>query len=102
MIAAMHERFLTVVAAALFLVLLRAGMPPALAGEGTRHEQARSLPGVDLPEGELARRSQGKQHNPASAAPARRHGSVGVGNWDVRISGSISCEIGFGRRPPRR
>ncbi len=60
-----------------------------------------ALPGVTT--GSIAPLASQPLAEPDDALPAGSEpGSIRVGNWDIRISGSVSYEIGFGDRDGSR
>lgn len=61
------------------------------------------LPGVDPARTEPDYRQPAPAPNdPATHEPGPRDGFVRMGDWDVKVSGSVSYEMGFGTGSGRR
>ena len=63
----------------------------ALAEEKPREQVTADLPGVRQP----APPPLPEPETPVEAAPG---GAIRVGNWDIRVSGSVSYGVGFSSR----
>ena len=72
----------------------------ALAGNSTSQTQTGALPGVTS---DYRIAKPAPQPEPDDALPAGENGTFKIGNTDVRISGTITVDVGTGGiKPPRR
>jgi hypothetical protein len=79
----------------MFIPALAAALPGiALAGSKTAAETA--LPGVQTPKPKVALLPQGEP-----LSDPDRGGWVRMGDWDVKISGSVRLDVGAGDLPRR-
>ena len=81
-----------IAAAVLTFASLVSGM--ALADDSSAHAQKGALPGVT---GDYRIAKPAPQPEPDDAFPSNGNGTFKIGDTDVRISGSITVDIGHGR-----
>ena len=69
----------------------------ALAGNSTSQPQTGALPGVTS---DYRIAQPAPQPEPVDALPFGENGTFKIGNTDVRISGSITVDVGVGANKP--
>ncbi|MGX9143719.1 hypothetical protein [Mesorhizobium sp. 128a] len=69
----------------------------ALAGDSTSQSPKGALPGVT---GDYRIAKPAPQPEPDDALPAGENGTFKIGDTDVRISGSITVDVGVGANKP--
>ncbi|MBZ9738537.1 MULTISPECIES: hypothetical protein [unclassified Mesorhizobium] len=87
------------VTAAMALAIVGLASSPALADDASSSVQKGALPGVT---GDYRIAKPAPVPEPDDAFPSSGNGQFKIGNTDVRISGSITVDVGVGGiKPPR-